>query len=92
MKTLIDKLIRDKDGNVAIWQMPNLPLWLWIVATLLGFVTHGTLHEHISIVGSAVIIIWAALEIGWGAAIIRRLIGAVVLVAAAGNLIMQLYK
>ena len=33
--TLVDKTFRDSDGKIVLAQMPNLPLIVWIVASLL---------------------------------------------------------
>ena len=33
--TFIDKTFRDSDGKIVIAQMPNLPLIVWIVTSIL---------------------------------------------------------
>ncbi len=59
-----------------IWQMPNPPLWAWVLSTALGFFLHGGAHTVVSSIGSVALFVWAALEVGWGESLFRRLLGA----------------
>lgn len=34
--TLFDRTFRDGDGNLVIAQKPNLPILVWLTATLVG--------------------------------------------------------
>jgi len=44
-RTLFDRTIRDSDGNLVIAQMPNLPLLVWLAATVLKLLfTSGNLY------------------------------------------------
>jgi hypothetical protein len=36
--TLFDKIFRDSNGNIVLAQMPNLPLIVWVVSSLLKLV------------------------------------------------------
>jgi len=43
--TLFNRTFRDSDGNIVIAQTPNLPILVWIAATLLNLVpTTGNIH------------------------------------------------
>ncbi|OBQ27522.1 MAG: hypothetical protein AN483_20180 [Aphanizomenon flos-aquae MDT14a] len=43
--TLVDKTFRDSNGRIVLAQMPNLPLIVWIVASLLAlFFTNGKIN------------------------------------------------
>ena len=78
---LVDRVIRDQDGNIIIWQWPNLPLWVWIVCFVLGFWLRGSAHTIVSSAGTAALLVWAGLEIGWGSSWFRRGLGAAVLLS-----------
>jgi len=44
--TLFNRTFRDSDGNIAIAQMPNLPILVWLTTTLLSLlITSGNLHR-----------------------------------------------
>jgi hypothetical protein len=76
---LLDRLIRDRNGEVVIWQTPNLPLWIWIIATALGFSLSRSIKQFIGSIGTLGLAVWAVMEIGWGRSLIRRLAGLLVL-------------
>ncbi len=44
--TLFDRTFRDNEGNVVLGQMPNLPILVWMTATLQGREGWGTLKAH----------------------------------------------
>ncbi len=79
-----------RTGELAVVQMPNLPLSVWIVATLvsLAFSPHGTLGAAVSVVGSVSLGIWAVLEIARGDSPFRRVLGGVV----AAGLVLTLVR
>jgi len=79
-----DWLLRDRTGRVVLWQRPNLPLIIWIVAWLLAWPLHGALHQAVRFVGGAALFVWAVLELFDGASPFRRLLGLVVLAAMVG--------
>lgn len=70
----------DKHGNFVVWQKPNVFLWIWIIALVLAIVFgHNVITKWLGIIGGISIIIWAALEVGWGVNYFRRTLGALVL-------------
>jgi len=73
---------RDKDGNVAIIQMPNIPIIVWFIllvaAQLLG---KGMLQSGFKFLSGAALVTWAYLEITEGASYFRRTLGAIVMLA-----------
>ena len=76
-----DKFIRDKDGEVVIWQFPNIPLWSWIIFTLLAMViTHGRGHNFSTKLAQASLFTWAFMELHSGKSLFRRVLGGVVLI------------
>ncbi len=89
--TPIKKFISDKNGKVVIWQMPNAPLIVWLIFTvLLHFLKHGHPHTIAQIIAQVALIIWAVLEVFWGASYFRRTLGAIVIVLMAVHIITRL--
>lgn len=86
---LLDRMFRDKDGHIAVWQMPNFPLWVWIISTVLGWFIQGKPKTIVGYIGSAALVVWAVLEIGWGSSWFRRLLGAVVLAVMAVGMVVK---
>jgi hypothetical protein len=75
------KLLNDKNGNIVLWQAPNLPLWGWFVFMALSkLLGHGTLKTTTGYLSFVFLVIWSALEIAQGASYFRRFLGAIVLI------------
>lgn len=73
------KIFKDPSGKVVIWQSPNLPLIGWILCKIVAFVVdNARLESSLSLFGSALLLIWAYLEIRKGANGFRRILGAIV--------------
>lgn len=82
IKSAVKRFCTDKNGNIVLFQSPNIPLTVWVVCTLFVFFFKDyKVSSGISFVGSAFLLTWAYLEITTGANPFRRLLGAVVLVA-----------
>ena len=71
-------------GELVVFQMPNVPLWIFLAATAarLLFHPHGAVGTAVSVVGGVSLAVWAVLEIVRGESPFRRVLGAVVLVVA----------
>ncbi len=79
--TLVDKTFRDNDGNIVLAQMPNLPLIVWIVTSLLTLVVpSGKINTALDLVAYGSLFTWAWLELFQGVNYFRRALGLVVLV------------
>ncbi len=79
--TLVDKTFRDNDGNIVLAQMPNLPLIVWIVTSLLTLiVTSGKINTVLDLVAYGSLFTWAWLELFQGVNYFRRALGLVVLI------------
>ncbi len=84
--TPIDKLIRDKDNNVAIVQFPNLPLIGWAVFGLLSYLlSSGRPHAGLLALSHASLFTWAYLEIRSGVSLFRRLLGIIILLGIVAS-------
>lgn len=74
---------KDKQGRIAVWQLPNLPLSLWAVSVALGWIWRsGGIHEVLALAGFGFIFTWAWLEMISGASYFRRSLGLIVLIYA----------
>ncbi|PSB39831.1 hypothetical protein C7B69_01180 [filamentous cyanobacterium Phorm 46] len=79
--TLFDRTFRDSEGNIVIAQPPNLPLIIWIVASLLKLiVTTGKINLGLDIVAFGTLFTWAWEELFQGVNYFRRALGLIVLV------------
>jgi len=79
-RSFIDKSIKDRDGRVALWLTPNLPLTIWIVARVLMWPLSGTDEKAAWVVAVAALFIWTVLELLQGVNYFRRALGLVVLI------------
>lgn len=79
--TLFDKAFRDSEGEIVLAQMPNLPLIVWIVASLLKIIfTTGKINLGLDIIAFGSLFTWAWQELFQGVNYFRRVLGFLVLV------------
>jgi hypothetical protein len=79
-----EKFYKDDQGNIVLWQAPNVPLWGWIGCMVVSaLVVSGHLKTGFELLGSALLFTWAYLEITSGVTYFRRLLG-VAAIAAVG--------
>jgi hypothetical protein len=77
---LFRRFLSNSEGRIVMWQKPNPPLVAWLVFTVLGLLLHaGTLRSIVHLAAHIAILIWAALELFWGASPFRRTLGAIVM-------------
>jgi hypothetical protein len=80
--TLFDKIFRDSNGEIVIAQIPNLPIIVWAVASLLQLIfPTGEIKTGLDVVAFGSLFTWAWLELFQGVNYFRRTLGLVVLVA-----------
>jgi hypothetical protein len=80
--TLIDKTFRDSDGKIVLAQMPNPPLIVWILASLLKLIfTSGAINMGLDAVAFGCLFTWAWEELFQGVNYFRRVLGFGVLIA-----------
>ena len=83
----INNFFKDKNGNVVLFQPANLPLIMWLVFTLIGFVLPaGSVKDIVRLVALIILVVWASMEIYSGVNGFRRTLGFVVLVSAVISL------
>jgi len=74
--TLFDKTFRDSDGKLVIAQMPNLPIIVWIAASLLGLIfTTDKINTGLDLVAFGSLFTWAWEELFQGVNYFRRALG-----------------
>ncbi|MDZ8053034.1 MAG: hypothetical protein RMX68_003110 [Aulosira sp. ZfuVER01] len=79
--TLVDKTFRDSEGKIVIAQMPNPPLIVWIVTSLLALIfTGGKINTVLDVLANGSLFTWAWLELFEGVNYFRRALGLVVLI------------
>ncbi|MCX5933950.1 MAG: hypothetical protein NTU99_04060 [Pseudanabaena sp. LacPavin_0818_WC45_MAG_42_6] len=79
--TLLDKIFRDREGKVVLAQTPNLPLIVWIVASLLRLIfTTGKVSIGLEAIAFGSLFTWAWEELFQGVNYFRRVLGLLVLV------------
>ena len=79
--TLFDKIFRDSDGNIVVAQLPNLPIIVWITASLLKLVfTTGEINTGLDALAFGSLFTWAWLELFQGVNYFRRALGLGVLI------------
>lgn len=73
--------VKDKNGNVKLWQRPNLPIIVWALSFLLSrTLPYGQLNFIAALVAFGSLFTWAWLELFSGINYFRRSLGLVVLI------------
>ena len=84
--SLFDKTFRDSDGQIAIAQMPNLPILVWVGAVLLKLIfTSGQIYLLLDTIAFGTLFTWAWEELFQGVNYFRRGLGLLVLIGAIGS-------
>ncbi|BAY50252.1 hypothetical protein SAMD00079811_78810 (plasmid) [Scytonema sp. HK-05] len=84
--TLFDKIFRDSDGKIVVAQMPNLPLIIWIAASLLKLVfPTGVVNTGLDALAFGSLFTWAWLELFQGVNYFRRALGLGVLIGVMAS-------
>jgi hypothetical protein len=85
--SLFDKTFRDIEGNFVIAQPPNLPLLVWLAATLLKLVPmkSDSISIALDTIALGALFTWAWLELFEGVNYFRRTLGFMVLIGAIAS-------
>jgi hypothetical protein len=77
----LDRFFKDKDGQVVVWQNPNLPLLGWIIFKILSLIIISrNLKSGCEQLSTTFLFTWAFLEATKGVNNFRKLLGGVVIV------------
>ena len=91
LKSYTYKFFYDKDNRIVLMQFPNVPLLLFIAASILARVFKaGWSNDVFRVVAFVSLVIWALLEILTGVNYFRRILGGVVLVFSLISALMLL--
>ena len=81
--SLFDQTFLDANGDLAIAQIPNLPIMVWVAATLLKLIIkNGQIYLILDTIASGSLFTWAWLELFQGVNYFRQGLGLVVLIGA----------
>ena len=84
--TLFNRTFRDSQGNIVLAQMPNLPILVWLAATLLNLIpTTSDIHTGLDALAFGSLFTWAWLELFQGVNYFRRALGFIVLLGALAS-------
>jgi hypothetical protein len=77
---------KDKNGQIVLWQWPNIPIIGWAVLKLLSLmVGRGMFNSGLGQLSMALLFVWAYLELIHGVNYFRRLLGLLVLVGVVAS-------
>jgi hypothetical protein len=80
--TLFNRVFRDREGKIVLAQMPNLPLIVWIVASIFKMIlTTGKINTGLELLAFGSLFTWAWEELFQGVNYFRRALGLLVLVS-----------
>jgi hypothetical protein len=87
----LDNFFRDKNGEIVIGQPPNLPIIIWLAASLLQLVFKtGQVNLGLDILATGSLLVWAILELFQGVNYFRRTLGLIVLISLVASKIQLL--
>jgi hypothetical protein len=81
-RSAIGRFFRNPEtGELVVAQLPNLPLSVWLAATLgrLVIAPRGSVGTALSVIGTVSLALWAVLEVARGDSPFRRVVGGLVL-------------
>ena len=79
--SLFDRTFLDANGDLAIAQIPNLPIMVWVATTLLKLIVkNGQVYLILDTIAFGSLFTWAWLELFQGVNYFRQGLGLVVLI------------
>lgn len=73
---------KNSNGQVVLWQPPNLPLYGWIIFKVLALLlASGHLKSGFEQLSMVSLFVWGYLELTSGVSYFRRVLGLIVLVS-----------
>jgi hypothetical protein len=84
--TFFNQVFRDRHGKIVMAQMPNLPLIVWIAASLLKLIfSTGRLNMGLELIAFGTLFTWAWGELFQGVNYFRRALGLIVLIGLVAS-------
>lgn len=87
MKNVVNLFFADKSGKLVFGQIPNAPIIVWGVFTIISLFADGDLSDLAGWIAKTGLILWAILEIYSGVNLFRKILGATVLGATVYGII-----
>lgn len=82
-RTFVDKCFKNKNGQITVFQPPNLPILVWFVCVVLAnIITEPTFQKLFEAIGFGSLFTWTYLEIFYGVNYFRRALGLLILMLA----------
>jgi hypothetical protein len=89
--SLFERTFLDGNGDLAIAQIPNLPIMVWVAATLLKLIIKsGHIYLVLDTIAFGSLFTWAWLELFQGVNYFRQGLGLVVLIGTIVHRVQQL--
>lgn len=84
-ETFSDRFWLDREGRLAVWQRPNLPLIVWLLTIAIQIVLGASnqISQYSKAVGAISLLVWAVLEAYKGVCYFRQLLGVFVIILMA---------
>lgn len=79
LRSFLDKCLKDKNGNIVLFQKPNVPIILWAFFTIITLFISGTSKNISAYLAFGFLFTWSWLEITQGDTYFRRLLGVIVI-------------
>lgn len=87
MQHIVNWLIRDKNGHIQLVQLPNVPIFGWLIFMILSnVIAADPLKTGFSSLSLIFLAIWAYLEITRGLSYFRRALGVFIAIVIVFNL------
>ena len=84
--SLFNRTFKDSQGEIVIAQKPNLPILVWLAATLLNLISPtGNISAGLDALAFGSLFTWAWLELFSGVNYFRRALGFIVLLFAIAS-------
>lgn len=80
IRDCFDRVFKDSEGNLVLWQYPNLALLTWLVLRATSMFVHSVhLKSSLSDISQLFLFAWAYLETTTGVNLFRKSLGVAVL-------------
>ncbi len=83
----LTRLFVGEEDEVAIVQWPNAPLLAWAFLRVLTWFTTGHIQSLLNDGAIVLLLVWGALEIGWGSSLFRKMLGSLIAAEILYNLV-----
>lgn len=79
MMRIYNGLFKDANGKVVIFQIPNIPLSVYVITVIVGRLTEGSVKQIAGYLGLISLSLFAILELFYGVTSFRKMLGLAVI-------------